>query len=146
MHDEPLVLSKVVEACSRNPHREEYPNFLNKKLNSDSFKLRTENQSPEYLMSILEPELVRKFDEAKIRLHSRCLHLRYERDQLPCLEAIKKSKWAGPYRKGIRENWFFVSIINTGDNNYYVMLNIDLTHPPQFILIEFYEGNESIGG
>lgn len=53
-----------------------------------------------------------------------------QNDEQPYLRDISSSRWSGPYKAKIFDKFYFISINQSGDNNYYAAIYVDLWNPP----------------
>lgn len=68
--DKPLVLEEIIRRCYDNPDRKKFPDFPQSRGFGDKYSLDIEKESAEEdWIKRLKPELTKKFNARKIRLH-----------------------------------------------------------------------------
>lgn len=68
--DKPLVLEEIIRRCYDNPGRKKFPDFPQSRGFGDKYSLDIEKESAEEdWIKRLKPELTKKFNARKIRLH-----------------------------------------------------------------------------
>ena len=152
---QPLELKKILRSCFANPDRLKYPEFTSKICCwQRPYPLYTGSVSYKSIFSTLSPKLVEKFDNAKIFVHNKSRlwdHLArnplYDPvDKAAFCETIKQCRWYGPYRWESGDWFYFISINQEGDNQFYVSLELDLTkNSSQTASFYFYWSNSYIG-
>ena len=98
------------------------------------YTLTNQNETPEYWIGQIDPQLALRFDSLKIMPHDRSTFYECTDEDEPIdknryLEQIKKSTWCGPYKDDEYDRVYFFSIASSGDNEYYLWLELGLTCP-----------------
>ena len=90
------------------------------------------------------PECVRRFNDAKIRLHNqrRLFKFKYDNPELPVdkvafLETMKHCSWHGPFKNKGHPRYSFCTINGAGDNQNFVMVEVGF-YPHEWILVHTY--------
>lgn len=139
---QPLTYESIIRGCFSNPDRSNYPEFMNNL--GQSSNLYTQQHDPEYFVSLLRPGLVQEFNRAKIDLTNTSEFMNAG-DREPFLQAIRNQKWHGPYKSDRYDEFYFVSLDRSGDNEYFILLQIDLNQfPHEYISLFFYKNNSEI--
>lgn len=123
---EPLELESIVRQCFSNPGRSRFPEFLNQRGWRNKSIFFDENQDPELWMQKMKPGLIKSFNSLKIFLDDSTIFNPNSSHRKPFLEAIKSSRWHGPYKGNSGDLFHFVSINQSGDNEYFVCLELCL--------------------
>lgn len=135
--EKPLTISSIVSSCFRNPSRLNYPNFPLDVASQDYFDLCLEFDSEVNFLALVNsliPKNVSRFDAMEIKLDDQsALHKNFENlpnsqlvDQELYLDTIKNCKWCGPYRSNGEDNFAFYSIAESGENDYFAVLELYL--------------------
>ena len=127
--DEPLDIRNVIMDCYSNPNRKKHPNFFKDRGQSTSYSFCNKSQSAMFLLNRLKPGTIDMFNSKKIRLHNTSqfydiTHNSEPVDKIEYLKTLKNAKWYGPYIDGIFDMVQMVTIIESGENEYYVQLCI----------------------
>lgn len=85
-------------------------------------------------MSQIDPQLSQRFNELKIMPHSTTTFYGSTDEDEPIdtnkyLSQIKKSTWCGPYKDDNCDRIYFFTISDSGDNDYYLWLELGLPCP-----------------
>jgi len=59
--DEPLVYESIIKGCFSNPDRKNFPDFMKNKGWANA-QLYNENESAEYWINLIKPELIQEFN------------------------------------------------------------------------------------
>lgn len=143
--NEPLTIQSIIKGCFSNPNRRKYPDFLRDK-GWSSCDLYTEHEDPVYFINLLKPELIQEFNKAQIDLtDTSTFSISTYIDKEPYLEAIRAQTWHGPYKIKSGDQFFFVSINQSGDNMYFVLIQFKLNIPPtQDLYLRQYRNKSQI--
>lgn len=60
--DEPLVFENIIKSCFKNPDRKKFPDFFKNKGWWSGSLLYEQNESVEYWLDIIDPEITNKFN------------------------------------------------------------------------------------
>lgn len=132
--NEPLVFEKIIRGCFNNPHRKNYPDFARQR-GCGEYSLCTEHDDPEYWINLVSHIKKEQFNQKEItthdlsKIHDLSMPTRIPVDKALFLETMQNSRWCGPYRHKSYDEFYFFSVVGSGDNEYYVCLRIDLATP-----------------
>lgn len=129
--DEPLVFRKIMKSCYANPDRLKYPDFFTERDWTRDLSLYTKDTGPQYWIDLLKPGLISRFDAEKIRLHSiDQMYMKSSNRELIdaklYLKQLKESKWCGPYAQEAHGFFYFVSVIEAGNNEYFASIYLNV--------------------
>lgn len=138
--DEPLTVEGIIRSAFANPHRAKYPDFVTRIYCIDqiSFCHSFTADAMIQMVKSMIPKVEEKFNKAQIRardvrnFHKTSRSGNYNEsgervDSSAYLQAIKNSRWCGPYN-GNENCLSFYSIDFTGENKqlYYLALQLFL--------------------
>ena len=145
----PVTIEGIIRGCFSNSGRKQHPEFF-KNIGWTWLSLLNENESAEYWINLIPAKTREKFNSEKLNLHTPELWSSDQHELQPFLQSIKDCKWCGPYKADDYPNCYFVSINNSGDNEYYVCLLLNLSHdnPKDHWLccLEYFKNDTIIGG
>ena len=131
--DSPLTVEQILRKCYFNPQRDAFPNFLrhnNKSLGSTTI-IDSIGTFEESLKRIKEkaPNSLEKFNRARVKLaDTSSFYTNFSNiatnqviDKSEYLKTIRECKWYGPYGWPGLPEIIFLTINNTGNNNFYVV-------------------------
>ena len=143
-----------MRSCFRNQDRKMFPDFP-QRIAGHKYEL-VENEkidNIEFFVARLSEDLpvaVAKFSQQQIDLFnvSSCYRNLSNSNSYPPVDSIKylktlrQCRWHGPFKELTQDWYYFLTINQEGDNEYYVRLELQLI--PCAINLAFYKGNLGI--
>lgn len=135
--EENVKAEEIIKSCFSNKDRKNFPNFPKLRGWGEGYDLCHDHDQAEWYIEnskSLMPSVIQDFNLWDINLHNTDFffdNLDDDPEQPPVdtdkyLDEITRSRWYGPYKSKSYEYYYFLSIIDSGENKYLVRFQLSL--------------------